>query len=608
MANDPRTLVVLIRGWANKPDLQWYNKNLKGGRITDEFAHFVKQVIPGAEVLRPELDMSIFSNARPDELVHQVLRDIDAATEAEAFDQIIIGGFSTGGLLARAVMVRAKGILSDGDFHPDQLAPRPWADKVTRVVYLSGILRGWAISSESDVATRLFGPTFMKLVTMVSRVRSALKGQGHRAPLIAQIERGQPFVVNTRLLQIEFEKLAAARADVVLPEMVTVLGARDELVSPVDCLEFSPHESNVFLEIPATNHMQMIHVEGDDPETATRRQVLAAAFGAPVQELRKMDSYVVQTDDLNDYFDELDRPHLDLMDRNASQVKDAVIVLHGIRDHGYWTKRIAKSLKRKGARALMRAPSPSYGYFTVLDFINKRRRQAQARWLVQQYADIRACYRQAQVSFVGHSNGTYLLKAALDMCPAMELRRVYLAGSVLRTDLDWGNYAGQIRGEVLNVRADNDMVVAMLPGAMERMGLDWLDVGGAGYNGFTRTDPDGVRLVQRMVPGDHKAGVAEPSWDVISDFIVDGDILEGLPPDAPLQKPGLVRGAPLALVAGTVVVFGAIAVFAGWMASALPGLFGGADAASQAAATTGVLAVAIAAAIVALLVRLARKF
>lgn len=603
-----RTLVVLIRGWANKPDLQWYNKNMKGGRFPDAFEAFVKDVIPGATVLRPELDMAIFSNARPAELVQNVLRDIDAATADTDYDRIVLAGFSTGGLLARAVMVRAKGILSDGDFHPNQLAPRPWADKVDRVIFLSGILRGWSISSESDVATRIAGPAFMAAVGLVSRVRSALRGEGHRPPLIAQIERGQPFVVNTRLLQIAFEDLAADRDDIVLPEVISVLGAQDEVVSPVDCLEFSPHPGNVFLEVPGTNHMKMLHLDGDDPDTRRRRHVLAQVFGADIAQVRAMTDYLVETDDLNDYFDELDRPHVDLMDSNAAKVKDAVIVLHGIRDHGYWTKRIAKSLKRRGARALMRAPSPSYGYFTVLDFINKRRRQAQARWLAQQFADIRACYRTADISFVGHSNGTYLLKAALDMCPAMELKRVYLAGSVLRTDLDWGNYAGQIKCEVLNVRADADMVVARLPGAMERMGLDWLDVGGAGYNGFAKTDPHGVDLIQRMVPGNHKAAVAEPSWPAISDFIVDGKVLDGLPDDAPLQRPGTVRAAPAVLAAGCVVAVFAVALVALGLAHGLPALFSGGAPAQKAAATTVILQLAFAVAIIAGLVRLARKF
>lgn len=373
----------------------------------------------------------------------------------------------------------------------------------------------------------------------------------NREPLISAVEQGAPFVVNTRLRQIALEKKLLEKSNAELshdlPLIVNLLGTRDEFIAPSDCVEPSPPDEHLFLEVPSTNHLLMLKVDDGTDEAERRREIIKLAFDGTPEEIKSRTDLIVLRDDLNDYFDELDRPESILLDRDVASVKHAVIVLHGIRDHGFWTKRIAKRIKSRGVRTLFRAPSPSYGYFSVLDFLNPRRRKRQARWLLQQYADVRSCFRDAKISFVGHSNGTYLLKEALSMSKAMELNRVYLAGSVLRRDLDWDEFGPQIKEEILNIKSTGDWVVGCLPSAMERMMLKFLDVGGAGFYGFTG-EPKTVKLIERSIKGSHNSGISEKAWNGIANFIVDGTV----PPDKnispTIKLQSLVRFAPILLL------------------------------------------------------------
>ncbi len=527
-----KKLIVLVRGWGNETDFLLRVRRDRGGDFPAEFVEELKKREPNADILqvfpksgkRGNTKFDALSTACPNRLSDLVVEAIDGAMSQPdcPYDSITIVSYSTGSLLTRAAIATIFGI----DLNGCNCERKPWHGKVHRWVSLAGILRGWNITSSTSIAGRIFG-------------RPALWGLKLARPnnlLLAQVERGMPFVVNSRLRQIALEEAAETDDGLVLPQMINLLGTTDDIVSPADCLEPSPSSNEIFWEVPGTGHLQILDLTGPDSEK--RKKIVLMAILGTKEKVREPHDWVVAQDDLNDFFDEFDRPIIIEAANSTERVTHAVIVMHGIRDHGFWTKRIGRRIKRLGGRTFNRAPSPGYGYFSVLDFMNVWRRKKQARWLLEQYADIRSCFRGAKISFVGHSNGTYLLKSAMDIAPTMRFKHIYLAGSVLRTDVDWSRYAGDasdsiIQGKILNVRANRDWVVGMLPFAMQKMGLKFLDVGGAGYDGFeNKLAPNRFREI--TVHGPHQAGVRENSWDMVADFTMQGTF--PITDDAPRQR------------------------------------------------------------------------
>lgn len=553
MANQKR-LIVLVRGWGNDTDFLLRLRKDAGGDFSEEFLERLQTENPDA-VLRlafpreskargdPRFDA--LSTADPQTLADEIVDRIDTFVREDQYSSITLVSYSTGSLLTRAAIASIHGIPISEKNIPER---KPWANKITRWVSLAGILRGWSITSATSIAGRIFGrPAILAL-----KIARFWDTNGSKELLLASVERGMPFVVNSRLRQIELEKNSADDKTIELPLFINLLGAADDIVSPADCLEPSPSTNELFWEVPGTGHLEMLDIVG--PSSQRRARIVTEAIFGADQDVRKEHSWTVVHDDLNDFFDEFDRPVDASSMSSITKVEHAVIVMHGIRDHGFWTKRIGRKIKKLGGRAFNRAPSPGYGYFSVLDFLSVWRRKKQARWFLEQYADIRSCFRGAKISFVGHSNGTYLLKSALDTSPQMRLHNVYLAGSVLRTDLEWPKYLDRIDGKVLNVRANRDWVVGMLPFAMQKLGLKFLDVGGAGYAGFNARLL-GDKFVEVKIDGLHNAGISEGSWDMITEFVMNDTFptFDDAPTDKTMQK--RVTIAPGLLIAVVPIFF-----------------------------------------------------
>ena len=59
---------------------------------------------------------------------------------------------------------------------------------------------------------------------------------------------------------------------------------------------------------------------------------------------------------------------------------------------------------------------------------------------MDKYAEAKALFPNAEFSYVGHSNGTYLLARALTDYTCCSFKYVVFAGSVVRTDYNWSKY------------------------------------------------------------------------------------------------------------------------------------------------------------------------
>ena len=213
-------------------------------------------------------------------------------------------------------------------------------------------------------------------------------------------------------------------------------------------------------------------------------------------------------------------------------------VIHGIRDRGFWTRRIARYVKayahEQGLKC--RCVTSTYGYFPMGPFLLPWVRRAKVEWLLDQYVTAKALYPDAAFAYVGHSNGTYLLARALELCPEVRFRRVVFAGSVVSDGYDWqrflpGGDGAQGRIEAfVNYVATGDWVVAIFPNGLRRLRLQ-TDLGGAGHNGFDDgvdrmgpaigSSPTAPVLDIKYMPGGHSAALTVENWSDIARFVID---------------------------------------------------------------------------------------
>lgn len=533
-------LIVAIRGWTNSDD--WLLFGRSGGEIPSETLDALQAALPESEVWAPPLSLPMFCMDTPERVSRELFSVIDSYIRARPeLTSITLLGYSAGSLLARRIFCIAHGASESGEI--DQ-AMSPWAHKVHRLVMLAGITRGWEFSTASPDHVRFLSPVLLMTAKLIGKIKGIGKPADKKYPFIWQLQRGSSFVVGTRLQYVRvveaLRENPAPRSHAPpltangVPSTVFLLGARDEYISPADCTELGPRSEFAYIELPGANHSQALLVDGDEVGATLRRQRLVSALNDSFFELSRK-PWVVSPADIDDYLDPMDLAgdgaHAS---RQSRPVEHVVMVVHGIRDHGFWTKRVAREIKvlAREMDIVVRAPSPSYGYFSMWDFVKPGGRERAARWFMECYADIQSHFPGAKISFVGHSNGTYIAARALKLCPGIRFHRVVLAGSVVRCDFAWPDVGQQV-GHVLNYVGSADSVVAFLPAVFERLGLSSLDVGGAGAYGFTHAKeslrsklPFALDEVQ-YVEGGHGAAIGEGCWPEIAKFVLAGQVPVG---------------------------------------------------------------------------------
>ena len=615
-----RTLVIGIRGWCNTGDLLLFGR--EGGELTAAFRDSISNSLTDTEVWCPDVDMGMHTTLSPEELSMELFQQIDEKASSSAVDSIVLLGYSAGSVLARRVFCRAHGANEHGQFVHAKVA---WADKIDRMVNLAGITRGWEFSTASPDHVRFLAPVLLSIASGVTWFRRLLRNLLRRKslksnagePFIWQLQRGSPFIVSTRLQYIEvlrridknspagssraglengsiiesdkmppegdLRQSATLRAKG-LPSTVFLLGAKDEFISPADCIELGPRAELVYIELPNCDHTTAIQIVGNSDEAQLRKIRLAAAISEPLAELQQRD-WVVQASDIDDYLDPMDLSEGRDHERSQREaVSDVVMIIHGIRDSGFWTKRVAREIKHLSREngILVRAPTPTYGYFSMWDFVRPGGRQRATRWFLERYAEVRSNFPNAQVSFVGHSNGTYLAARALEVCPAVEFKHVVFAGSVVRRSFAWSRQNNRVK-KVLNYIGGGDGVVAFLPAVFEFLRIPGLDVGGAGAFGFQEAErckpvvasiagdhpsEDGWRedaqrkvvlpeIVEiRYVHGGHPAAIQESFWPEIARFALLGTLPNRTVVERGWWTRTVFRFAPVFTVIGVVIAVG----------------------------------------------------
>ncbi len=512
----------------------------------------LRDLVPDADLYLPALPhRKLFANERLAVRAARLLDALDELCRARDYEEILLVGHSTGAVLARKLFVCAHGEVERGGrveapFEPPLDAyrePRAWAGRVRRIVLLAAMSRGWDVGGVTSRWQALQWSL------------GAFYGHAKLGPLptIFDIRRGAPFVVQTRLQWLALMRSARKPDDVLV---VQLLGTTDDLVAPSDNLDFAVDQGDVFFAlVPNSGHTTIVKVAASDEEEgppAKRRERLRMALRASRDELEhSATSPALLSDQLPPAPD--------------TTVRAAVFVIHGIRDLGHWSQKIAAEVKRVAAeeRIPMRSLTPSYGFFAMAPFLFPWVRRGKVEWLMDRYVEARAMYPDAGFSYVGHSNGTYLLARALEDYPACRVQRVVFAGSVVRADYDWLALLDTGRVErVLNYVATADWVVAAIPHGLRL--LRAFDLGGAGHTGFDQGDDARIGNV-RYVKGAHSAGLVESQWDEIADFVTRGRFPEGPNPDYAERQEESIQTlgslSPLLLTVALLVLVGGV----GWL-------------------------------------------
>jgi hypothetical protein len=305
----------------------------------------------------------------------------------------------------------------------------------------------------------------------------------------------------------------------------------------------------VYLDVPYSGHANVINlINNEDTTNKTlgiqaeyRKAVFIEALRRPLD---------TQTDK-NQFFTRLEQD---------KTVDDVVFVIHGIRDLGYWTSKIARKIYDKSKTGDQRnviTETSSYGYFPMLSFLIPGKRQEKVQWLMDRYTEAKARYPQAKFHYIGHSHGTYLLAKALEDYPSVSFENVVFAGSVVRQHYEWDKYIAQNRiAGVQNFVATADWVVGIFPKALQTLGIQ--DMGSAGHDGFDKaTELEEVYQPEKFVTGGHSAALQEDMWNSIADFILDGKITD--PPPTLLSSSQSFSIKALSYLA-PLILFGIIAL------------------------------------------------
>jgi pimeloyl-ACP methyl ester carboxylesterase len=481
--NEIKYLVVIIHGYAGK---------------TSSYSYMEKSIrskYENAKILIPRLQMGVFSNKDPNDIAIQILDLIDQKMDEGEFDKIIIVGNSCGALIARKVYVCACGENVDVPFEDERLKKkRLWSTKVERIILLAGINRGWSKNSHLSVSVVLLFNVGYFIFKLLALFKYKL--------FIFKVRRGSPFVTMLRLQWLSMLE-NIPRKSIGNALVIQLLGTIDDLVSPDDNIDLVTGANFYYLDMPQSGHKNIILMNETKPGIERKKVfVNALTYSAAELEALQIHSFEYQPLTKND------------------SVTDVVFVIHGIRDGGYWTRKIASKVQKKGAikGRVFQTETSSYGYFPMLPFLLPSTRREKVEWLMDQYIENKAQYPNAEFSFVGHSNGTYLLAKALKDYPACKFKNVVFAGSVVSTKFDWPSLieTGRIE-KIVNFIASADWVVAVFPNTFQKLRLQ--DLGSAGHNGFSSLSAESQLS---CIQGNHGAGVGEGLWDHIADFIVTG--------------------------------------------------------------------------------------
>ncbi len=485
------TLVVLLHGMAH-------------GYNMSDLHEALKEFLPNADLLIPRYASYVLSNAAPGRVADQLAQYIHEAVTTRArqldggeYERIILIGYSAGGLIIRKTYLIAMGYGDDGLIGDTR--PLPWAKKVERIILMAAINRGISDAKPENMNRLVYG---------LQRVGWIVIPRLSFGNFLSSLRRGSPFVANLRVQWIRLSQVPDT-----LPPTIQLLGDLDDVVAEEDNVDVLADANFTYLKVRDTGHYSIRNFK--DPETGHhRKERFRYALMTPIEAL---ESDVIPTAD------------------EVGQLKNQIVfVMHGIRDMGLWTIGVGDTVEEVALQLgqTVEVIKAGYGYFPMLRFLFLGARQKNVRWFMDRYTEAIARYPNAKVSFIGHSNGTYLLASALKRYHACKVNRVAFAGSVVPKDYAWDELVqqGRVR-EIRNDIASADWVVGVFPGLFELLRIS--DIGTAGHNGFQDNAPK-KKSIPAYFKGGHGAAIQPENHTSLAHFILTGEVIKPKPKEEEL--------------------------------------------------------------------------
>lgn len=425
--------------------------------------------------------------------------------------KLILVAHSTGTAILRHAIATISRLNIDNEH---QKKERRWTSLIDRIIHIGGMTTGWEFNSEIPKLYLWLGPIIRPLCP-------------DWFPW--QIYKGSKFITETRIsLSRQYD--SNRKMMPIQPQEDFLLGTKDEYVTPADAIETGgilAAGNPKYIEVSGCTHRGIL----SDNKGRVNENVRIYIEQVLVSNAQKLPPgfRIIEADDIDDYLDPLDNEPA----RRDVNVNHVIIIMHGIRDGGTWAKRIGNIIKdiwrdesKLSESRNVRVVSPTYGYFSIWDFVRPGGRRRAVDWYQNIYANVCALYPSAKVSFLGHSNGTYLGTQALQ-CENLDYKYMILAGSVVRQDFWLNKKTGknwkQRVSRLYNFRSIDDWIVALLPGGLEVVPLlGWfMNLGGAGAYGFRGIDE--VRE-QRTIKGGHGAAIQADTWEQLARFLINDDV------------------------------------------------------------------------------------
>ncbi|MEM7425327.1 MAG: alpha/beta hydrolase [Pseudomonadota bacterium] len=511
--------------------------------------------MPSAELWSPELPYGrgwlglsgAFLSCEPlGNIVKHLADDLDTIWTQGQYDELKIVAHSMGGIVARRLLLEGLQRRSKSKER------RHWSEAdedKDRLVLLAAVNKGTGLTRHMEFFTWIgafFGRGFQAMLfgffnRVLKRPLLALKllspdrlHKGQLSPTVMAVARGSVEMMEFRLNWV------IEQYRIKIP-IVQLLGSVDDIVGPDDTIDLVTGGKFHYFDVPNTGHGDIVDVmprkDEDSALSETKRlrwrKIRTALMAAEGD--KHFDAWCIQPWGLAERPDGVrDGDNRKTQEKQMQEppVKELLFVLHGIRDEGHWTDKIARRARviaGKSQKQLHRFVD-SYGYFGMGPFLFPGVRWKKVLWFMEQYIEARAEHPDAErFHFVGHSNGTYILAKALETFKQCEFHNIVFAGSIVRTNYPWKELmeAKPPQAEnVLNFVATHDWVVALFPRLFEL--LNFQDVGGAGHNGFEEAPDNPALRNVKHATGAHGAALKEGWWDEIAQFVDEGKVGENL--------------------------------------------------------------------------------
>jgi hypothetical protein len=300
------------------------------------------------------------------QLSEEILSYLDGLHEKHPLDQfesIRIIGHSAGGVLAQSVYLLSR----DSRYALGQVS-----FSRIRLILIAPLSRGWTISHHLPISHKISWTIGLRLAPILkfwAHTKCFLFGGAVQPQWILQLQRGSPFLVWLRLAWLRLQER---------PEICVLLGSIDEIISWRDMVDEVNGADAVHLQVPFSDHAGIIDFD-DATHGKARARLFTHALVKPLDEVRNLDESIEPWDS--------DPAPPD------PEVQRVVFVIHGIRDEGHWTQKIAARArsfyKEAGlkSRDQIAVITSSYGYFSMLEFLTSDERLLKIHWLMDQYVE-----------------------------------------------------------------------------------------------------------------------------------------------------------------------------------------------------------------------------